>query len=99
MKPICRSRSSRSRRHRAGPAGQNKASGALVPPDFIGILPEPGDADTTGLMSLTVMQFLSPSFKPFAGKLYGLSSDDNAFAHDFRSYRAPPRPCAPARGP
>jgi hypothetical protein len=48
-------------------------------------LPQPGAENTTGLMSLTYMQFLSKSFGLFAGKLYGLSSDDNAFAHNFHS--------------
>src|SRR5262245_5197551 len=63
----------------------NKASGALVPPDFIGILPQPGAENTTGLMSLAYLQFLSTSFGLYAGKLYSLVPDTNAFADDFRS--------------
>jgi len=62
----------------------NKASGALVPPDFIGLLPQPGE-NATGLMSLTYTQVLSKSFGLYAGKLDGFSGDDNAFAHDFHS--------------
>src|SRR5262249_56246584 len=62
----------------------NKASGALVPPDFIGLLPQPGE-NATGLMSLTYTQFLNKFFALYAGKLEGFSGDDNAFAHDFHS--------------
>jgi porin len=63
----------------------DKASGALVPPSIISILPEPGKQNDTGLMNLTYMQFLSKWFGLFAGKAYTLGADDNAFAHDFRS--------------
>jgi len=62
----------------------NKASGALVPPDFVGLLPQPGE-NATGLMSLTYTQVLSKFFALYAGKLEGFSGDDNAFAHDFHS--------------
>ena len=63
----------------------DKASGALVPPSILSILPEPGEENDTGLMNLTYMQFLSKSFGLVAGKVYRLTADDNAFAHDFRS--------------
>jgi porin len=36
-------------------------------------------------MNLTFMQFLSKEFGVFAGKVYTLGADDNAFAHDFHS--------------
>jgi len=67
--------------------GQNvdKASGALVPPNIVSLLPEPGKENDTGLMNLTFMQFLSKQFGVFAGKAYTLGGDYNAFAHDFRS--------------
>src|SRR5262244_3287793 len=62
----------------------NNASGALISPSFSSLLPEP-DNRTTGLMNLTFMQFLSPHFGVFLGKVNGLGGDDNAFAHDYHS--------------
>ena len=62
----------------------NNASGALIPPNFVSLLPEPGGA-ATGLMNLTFMQFLSKHFGVVLGKVYTLGADDNAFAHDFHS--------------
>ena len=62
----------------------NHASGALLSPSFVSLLPEPGRT-TTGLMNLTFMQFLSPQFGVFLGKVSGLGVDDNAFAHDYHT--------------
>jgi porin len=62
----------------------NNASGALVPPNILSILPQPGDT-TSALMNLTFMQFLSPKFGIVVGKLYTLGGDNNEFAHDFHS--------------
>ena len=62
----------------------NHASGALISPNLISLLPEPGGA-ATGLMDLTFMQFLSKHFGVFLGKVYTLGGDDNTFAHDFHS--------------
>ena len=57
------------------------ASGALISPSLVSLLPEPGNT-TTGLMNLTFMQFLSPHFAVYLGKASELGGDDNAFAHD-----------------
>lgn len=62
----------------------NKASGAIVPVNTATLLPDLGN-NTTALMNLTFMQFLSPHFGLFVGKIYTLSGDDNDLAHDFRS--------------
>jgi porin len=62
----------------------NHASGALISPSFVSLLPEPGDS-TTGLMNLTFTQFLSKHFGVFLGKVSGLGADDNAFAHDYHA--------------
>ena len=62
----------------------NDASGAIVSPNVISILPEPG-GPTTGLMNLTFMQFLSKHFGVVLGKISTLGADDNAFAHDYHS--------------
>jgi len=62
----------------------DRASGAITPPSIISVLPEPGET-ATGLMNLTFMQFFSKYFGVVAGKVYTLTGDDNAFAHDFRS--------------
>jgi porin len=62
----------------------NKASGAVVSPNMVSLLPQPGDT-TSALMNLTFMQFLSPKFGIVVGKLYTLGGDNNAFAHDFHS--------------
>jgi porin len=66
--------------------GQNVdfASGAFIPPNFTSLFPMPGQS-TSGLMSLTLMQFLSTKFGLFAGKLSGLGADANAFAHDYHN--------------
>jgi porin len=62
----------------------NNASGALLPPNIVSLLPEP-DITTSALMNLTFMQFLSPKFGIVVGKLYTLGGDNNEFAHDIRS--------------
>ena len=62
----------------------NNASGALVSPNILSMLPQPGDT-TSALMNLTFMQFLSPKFGIVVGKLYTLGGDNNEFAHDFHS--------------
>jgi porin len=62
----------------------NNASGALITPSLVSLLPEPGET-TTGLMNLTFMQFLSKHFGVFLGKLSGLEGDDNTFAHDYHA--------------
>jgi porin len=62
----------------------NHASGAFLSPNFISLLPEPGNS-TTGLMNLTFMQFLSKHFGVFLGKVSGLGADENAFANDYHS--------------
>lgn len=66
--------------------GQNvdSGSGALIPPDMVLLLPDFGN-ETTGLMSLSFTQFLSPKFGLFAGKLSALGADTNEFAHDYHS--------------
>jgi porin len=60
----------------------NHASGALITPNMISLLPEPSNT-TTALMNLTFMQFLSPHFAVYLGKASGLGGDDNTFAHDY----------------
>lgn len=63
-----------------------KDSGALIPVNTAGILPSlRADEPATGLMQLTFTQFLAPWFGIVVGKLNGLQSDDNAFAHDYRT--------------
>ena len=61
----------------------NQESGATVPVNVLSILPEPSANTNTALMNLSIAQFLSPKFGIFAGKLYTLTGDDNAFAHNF----------------
>ncbi len=63
----------------------NNASGALVPPNIMSLLPQPAGTNTTALMNLSFMQFLSPKFGIVVGKLYTLGGDNNEFAHDFHS--------------
>ena len=64
----------------------NQDSGALVPVNVIGILPEPDDNIATALMNLTYAQFLSTWFGIAVGKFNTLASgDDNAFAHSFNT--------------
>src|SRR5262249_19273799 len=63
----------------------NIASGAFSPPNVLSILPQPG-GNVTGLMSLTLMQFLSPHFGLYLGKLDTIDgADTNAFANDYHS--------------
>ena len=62
----------------------NHASGALLSPNFVSLLPEPGRT-TTGLMNLTFMQFLNKHLGVFLGKVSGLGVDDNAFAHNYHT--------------
>ena len=61
----------------------NGESGATVPVNIFSLLPQPAENTTTALMNLTFAQFLSPKFGIVAGKLYTLTGDDNAFAHNF----------------
>ena len=60
-------------------------SGATLPVNFLGLLPQPDNNTATGLMNLTFMQFFSKWFGVYAGKVYALGGDDNAFAHDFNT--------------
>jgi porin len=53
--------------------------------NILGLLPEPREDTTTALMNLTFAQFLSPKFGIFAGKVYTLGGDDNAFAHNWNT--------------
>jgi porin len=62
----------------------NKDSGAILPLNTATLLPKP-NGPGNALMNLTFMQFLSPKFGLFVGKINTLSSDDNAFAHNYRS--------------
>jgi porin len=62
----------------------NQDSGAFVPVNTATILPDFGN-QTTALMNLTIMQFLSEKFGIFAGKIYGLTADGNEFAHNYRT--------------
>jgi hypothetical protein len=43
----------------------DKASGALVPPSIISLLPQPLKGNDTGLMDLTYMQFLRKCYSRF----------------------------------
>jgi porin len=61
----------------------NQESGATIPVNVFSILPQPAENTNTALMNLTIAQFLSPKFGIVAGKLYTLTGDDNAFAHNF----------------
>ena len=61
------------------------ASGALLPPNVLSILPQPAATNTTALMNLSFMQFFSPKFGIVVGKLYTLGGDNNEFAHDIHS--------------
>jgi porin len=62
----------------------NSAAGSVIPPNFPSMLPNFG-ANGTELMNLSFMQFFSPQFGVFAGKLSQLGGDNNAFAHDYHS--------------
>ena len=63
----------------------NIGSGAFVPVNVIGILPQPDDNTATALMNLTFAQFLSTWFGIAVGKFNTLSGDDNAFAHNLNT--------------
>jgi len=63
----------------------NHDSGATIPVNILGLFPQPKDNTTTALMNLTFTQFLSKWFGIYAGKLYTLGGDDNAFAHNFNT--------------
>jgi len=61
-------------------------SGATIPVNFVGgLLPQPDNTTATALMNLTFAQFLSKWFGVFVGKVYTLTGDDNAFAHNFNT--------------
>lgn len=62
----------------------NQDSGAIVPVNTATLLPDFSN-NTTALMNLTFMQFLSEKFGIFAGKIYTLGGDDNEFAHNYRT--------------
>jgi len=62
----------------------NHASGALLSPNMISLLPQPGET-TSALENLTFMQFFSKHFGVIVGKISLLGGDDNAFAHDYHS--------------
>jgi len=60
-------------------------SGAPLPVNFLRLLPQPDNSTTSALMNLTFAQFLSTRFGVFAGKMYTLGGDDNAFAHNYNT--------------
>jgi porin len=62
----------------------DRAAGTLVSTNLATLLPAFGN-EQTGLLNLSFMQFLSTWFGVVVGKLYTLSGDNNAFAHDFHS--------------
>src|SRR6266446_2284330 len=62
----------------------NNASGAIIPPNLVTILPPP-DGNSGTLTNLTFMQFFSKHFGVIAGKINTLGGDDNAFGHDYHS--------------
>ena len=53
--------------------------------NMLGLLPEPDNSTTSALMNLTFTQFLSKWFGVYAGKMYTLGGDDNAFAHNYNT--------------
>ena len=59
-------------------------SGALVPLDTAMIVPEVNEP-STGLLSMTFMQFLSPKFGLVAGKIYTLDALHGEFAGNYRT--------------
>ena len=60
-------------------------SGAILPVNTVLILTAP-DEPASALMNLTFMQFLSPKFGLFAGKVYTLTGGDaNEFAQDYHT--------------
>ena len=62
---------------------ENDDAGAIGAVNMAALLPEP--TTSTALMNLTYMQFFATWIGVFAGKLNGLDSDANAFAHDYRT--------------
>ncbi len=61
-------------------------SGAIVPVNTVLLLTETPGQPNSALMNLTFMQFLSPKFGLFAGKVYTLAGGDaNEFAQDYHS--------------
>jgi len=62
---------------------ENSDVGPLGAVSAAALLPEPHTS--TALMNLTFMQFFAPWIGVFAGKVYGLAADNNAFAHDYRT--------------
>jgi porin len=59
-------------------------SGAVSVVNTMALLPKPNDA-TSALMNATFMQFLSPKFGLFAGKVFTLDSFKGEFAGDIRN--------------
>ncbi len=62
----------------------NRDSGAFTPVNTATILPDFGN-QASALMNLTLMQFFSEKFGIVAGKVYTLTADENAFAHNWRT--------------
>jgi porin len=62
---------------------ENGDVGAQGAVNMSALLPEPHTS--TALMNLTYMQFFATWIGVFTGKVYGLSADNNAFAHDYRT--------------
>ena len=60
-------------------------SGAIMPVNMLALLPQPDNPTTSALMNLTFTQFLSKWFGVYAGKMYTLGGDDNAFAHNYNT--------------
>jgi len=63
----------------------NNAAGGTIPVNVLGILPQPDNNTTSALQNLSFMQFLTKWFGVYAGKLYTLDGDANAFAHSERT--------------
>jgi len=61
-----------------------RKSGAIVPVNAMALLPKPNEP-TTALMNATFMQFLSPKFGLFAGKVFTLDGFKGEFAGDMRN--------------
>jgi porin len=59
-------------------------SGAIVPVNTAALIPGPNDR-TSALMNLTFMQFLSPQFGLFAGKINTLDLSETEFYGDYRT--------------
>jgi porin len=64
----------------------NQKVGSLLPPNFQGVLPVPGDPGMTTLSEFYFMQALSEKFVIMAGKVDGTALvDQNAFASNHRT--------------